>query len=47
MAVVQNVSIRQKNLVLAFVIVLAAVSSTLAFQGRNGIGGERGNANTE
>src|SRR5678816_1136936 len=31
----------------SFVIVLAAVSSTLAFQGRNGIGGERGSANTE
>jgi hypothetical protein len=54
MAVIENVShshvpASRKPLVLMFfaVLVLAAVSSTFARQGKNGIGGERGDANTE
>jgi hypothetical protein len=52
MAFVQNVSNRQvrasrKPLVLFAVLVLAAASSTFAFQGKNGIGGINGNANAE
>jgi hypothetical protein len=47
MGVIQKVS-RHKPPVLVFVVfILAAVSSTLAFRGKNGVGGLNGNANAE